>query len=150
MEKFGIFHGHFVFLLPIYIPIICQFGIFVDILVYFPPFWLIVPRKIWHPCVWLPVQAHLRRQFSLLTSCRFLPNVGRTSVHPATKYLDSLSCVLTIEILELEGECTCKKTDGYPCKARQGQSPSWKTRLFTTTNFFVIMEGGSLAMLAAV
>jgi hypothetical protein len=31
--------------------ILCPFGIFNGYLVYFPPFWYVVPRKIWQPCV---------------------------------------------------------------------------------------------------
>jgi hypothetical protein len=49
MENVGIFYGvwsHFAAIWYIF----CPFGIFCGNVVYFPPFWYVVPRKIWQPC----------------------------------------------------------------------------------------------------
>jgi hypothetical protein len=35
-----------------FVKILWQFGIFYGHLVYFSPFWYVVPRKIWQPCTW--------------------------------------------------------------------------------------------------
>jgi hypothetical protein len=48
MENLGIFYDHLVYLTAIG-NILWPFGIFCGHLVYFPPFWYFVPRKIWQP-----------------------------------------------------------------------------------------------------
>jgi hypothetical protein len=45
--------------------ILCPFGMFCDHLVYFSPFWHIVPRKIWQP--WTQLCSLLRCQFSAIS-----------------------------------------------------------------------------------
>jgi hypothetical protein len=50
MEDDGLFYGHLVhFTVVCYI--LLTFGIVRGNLVYFPPFWYFVPRKIWQPWV---------------------------------------------------------------------------------------------------
>jgi hypothetical protein len=49
MEDVGIFSGHLVYVTAIS-HIVWTFGIICGNLVHFPPFWYIVPRKIWQPC----------------------------------------------------------------------------------------------------
>jgi hypothetical protein len=48
MENAGTFYVHLVHFMSI-LNILWPFGIFCGHLVYFPPFWYIVPRKIWQP-----------------------------------------------------------------------------------------------------
>jgi hypothetical protein len=48
MENVGIFYVNLVYFTAIG-NIFWTFGIFCDNLVYFPPFWYVVPRKIWQP-----------------------------------------------------------------------------------------------------
>jgi hypothetical protein len=49
MEDVGIFYGHLVHF-TVFCYILLTFGIVRGNLVYFPPFWYFVPRKIWQPC----------------------------------------------------------------------------------------------------
>jgi hypothetical protein len=49
MEEVGIFYIHLVYF-TIFCYILWTFGIVCDNLVYFPPFWCVIPRKIWQPC----------------------------------------------------------------------------------------------------
>jgi hypothetical protein len=54
MENLGIFYDHLVYF-TIFWPFglfyyFWPFGIYCGNLVYFPPFWYFVPRKIWQPC----------------------------------------------------------------------------------------------------
>jgi hypothetical protein len=44
IEELGTFHGGWVYFIAIWY-ILLHFG-----LVKFPPFWYLVPRKIWQPC----------------------------------------------------------------------------------------------------
>jgi hypothetical protein len=46
MENVGIFYVYFVYFTAIG-NILWSFGIFCGHLVYFPPFWYVVPRRIW-------------------------------------------------------------------------------------------------------
>jgi hypothetical protein len=48
MENLGIFYDHLVYFTAIG-NILWPFGIFCGRLVYFSPFWYLVPRKIWQP-----------------------------------------------------------------------------------------------------
>jgi hypothetical protein len=48
MEDVGRFHGHLVYLRPFYI-FHGHLVYFVAMWYIFPPFWYIVPRKIWQP-----------------------------------------------------------------------------------------------------
>jgi hypothetical protein len=55
MEDVDIFYLHFVYCMAVWY-ILWSFGIFyshlvylLEILVYFPPFWYVVARKIWQP-----------------------------------------------------------------------------------------------------
>jgi hypothetical protein len=50
MANLGIFYDHLVYCIAIG-NILWPFGIFCGHLVYFPPFWYFVPRKIWQPCL---------------------------------------------------------------------------------------------------
>jgi hypothetical protein len=49
MENVGTFYGNLVYFKAIG-NILWPFSIVCDHLVYFPPFWYVVPRKIWQPC----------------------------------------------------------------------------------------------------
>jgi hypothetical protein len=50
MEDIGIFYCYLVYFTANWY-ILWPFGIFRGLLVYFAPFWLVVPRKIWQPCL---------------------------------------------------------------------------------------------------
>jgi hypothetical protein len=49
MENVGIFHVHLVYFTVIG-NILRPFGLFCGHLLYFSPFWYVVPRKIWQSC----------------------------------------------------------------------------------------------------
>jgi hypothetical protein len=49
MENLGIFYEYLVYFTAI-ANILWPFGIVCGHLLYFPPFWYFVPRKIWQPC----------------------------------------------------------------------------------------------------
>jgi hypothetical protein len=50
VENLGTFYYHLVYFTAIK-NILLPFGMFCGHLVYFPPFWYFVPRKIWQPWV---------------------------------------------------------------------------------------------------
>jgi hypothetical protein len=58
IENLGILYVHLVYFMAIG-NILWPFGIFCGHLVYFSPFWYVVPRKIWQPC--LEMAAHIER-----------------------------------------------------------------------------------------
>jgi hypothetical protein len=55
MENIGIFYDHLVYFTAIG-NILWPFHLFCGHLVYFPPFWYFVPRKIWQPWSRLQIQ----------------------------------------------------------------------------------------------
>jgi hypothetical protein len=50
MEDVSIFYGHLFNFTDIWYTL-WTYGIFCGNLVFFPPFWYVVPRKIWQPCM---------------------------------------------------------------------------------------------------
>jgi hypothetical protein len=56
MEDVGIFYGHLDYFMAMSY-VLWPFGMVCSFLVYFSPFWYVVPRNIWQPCSkWMSCQ----------------------------------------------------------------------------------------------
>jgi hypothetical protein len=62
MEDIDIFYGHLVYFTANWNNL-CTFGMFCSNLVYFSPFWYVVPIKIWQPCSTNARHTHRIMQF---------------------------------------------------------------------------------------